>query len=257
MGKVILGVFLGIGLLMLIGLVASTNSTKTTSGQASSPTVTASENPVLPEPSTSVSAVKLWSDYQANEVAADNAYKDRRLAVSGQVSGIKKDFMNKTFLLLASPNEFMDVHAHLKGEYVSEAAGLRVGEMILLDCDGGGMIVGSPVLRDCTIQHETPRETARISSSAPQPEAQVAVPNAVTNTKPVYLPSARVKELMRQEDLVNDKCRGGAGDDPATEKACTERDGLYDAIKAQGWCWGHDGQSEAEKDWEYCGPVAQ
>lgn len=257
MGKVILGVFLGIGFLMFIGLVASTNSTKTATSQASSPTVAASENPAMPEPSMSVSAVKLWSDYQANEVAADNAYKNRRLAVSGQISGIKKDFMDKTYLLLASPNEFMDVHADLKGEYVSEAAGLRVGQMVVLDCDGGGMIVGSPVLRDCSIQHETPKETATIGSSAPQPEAQVALPNTVANTKPVYLPSARVKELMRQEELVNDKCRGGAGDDPATEKACTDRDALYDAIKAQGWCWGHEGQFGAEKDWEYCGPVAQ
>lgn len=255
MGKVILGVFLGIVFLMFIGMVFSTKRTNPTVSETSSAPVD-SGHPVVPEPSMSVSAVKLWSDYQANEVAADNVYKGRRLAVSGQVSGIKKDFMDKSFLTLASPNEFMDVHADLEDEYVSEAANLRQGQMILLECDGAGMMIGSPILKNCSIHHETRSEAGANNNLTPQLEAQASL-KQTENAKPTIIPSAKVSELMKQEEVLNDKCRGGAGDDEVTQKACIDREGLLDVIKARGWCWGHAGQTGADKDWEYCGAMSQ
>lgn len=58
--------------------------------------------------------------------------------------------------------------------------------------------------------------------------------------------------LFAQEDKLNDRCRGGSGDDPNTQKACDARDKIDAQLKQMGWCWGHAGQIEADKKWEHC-----
>jgi hypothetical protein len=59
---------------------------------------------------------------------------------------------------------------------------------------------------------------------------------------------------MNQEDVLNDKCRDGVGDadDKATQKVCEARDIILGEIKTKGWCWGHDGQIGADRNWEPC-----
>ena len=99
-----------------------------------------------------VTALQLWSDYQANEVAADAEYKDKALAVHGVLASIDKDFTDSVVLQLRTPNEFMPVHAALKDSETQKAAALSKGGKTTLLCRGGGMVIGSPVLSDCTIQ---------------------------------------------------------------------------------------------------------
>lgn len=65
-------------------------------------------------------------------------------------------------------------------------------------------------------------------------------------------PPKEVAQLIAQEETLNDKCRGGSGDDPATLKACDERDVIFRKIKAKNWCWGHDDQIGADRTWERC-----
>ena len=65
-------------------------------------------------------------------------------------------------------------------------------------------------------------------------------------------PPKDVALLIAQAETLNDKCRGGSGDDPATEKACGERDVVFRKIKAKNWCWGHDGQVGSDRTWERC-----
>ncbi len=62
-----------------------------------------------------------------------------------------------------------------------------------------------------------------------------------------------VNALKKREDQLNDKCRGGSGDDPATEKACDDRDKVFAQLKDAGWCWGTPDQIEADKTWVKCG----
>lgn len=78
--------------------------------------------------------------------------------------------------------------------------------------------------------------------------------NMPCNRAPVAsdTPSKDVVLLIAQAETLNDKCRGGSGDDPATEKACGERDVIFRKIKAKNWCWGHDGQVGADRTWEPC-----
>lgn len=65
-------------------------------------------------------------------------------------------------------------------------------------------------------------------------------------------PPKDIAQLIARAERLNDKCRGGPGDDPATEKACGARDVTFRKIKAKNWCWGHDGQVGADRTWERC-----
>lgn len=100
----------------------------------------------------SVSAERLFDDYQANEVAADNIYKGRPLIVTGVIDGIRKDFMDNTYVTLTTANPFMSVHANLRPTEVSAVTSLAKGMGVRLICVGSGMIVGSPMLKNCVLQ---------------------------------------------------------------------------------------------------------
>ena len=51
---------------------------------------------------------QLWNEYEANEVAADEKYKGKRLLVAGVVDSIDKDVFNNVVLHLRSPNQCHD-----------------------------------------------------------------------------------------------------------------------------------------------------
>jgi hypothetical protein len=112
------------------------------------------ENPAFAEAvrnrPVAVTAIQLFNAYQDNEVQADMLYKDKRLLVSGKVDKVSKDVMDKPFVNLATSNMFMSVLAYDMPE--SAVASLRKGTALTLLCHGGGMTIGSPMLRDCTIQ---------------------------------------------------------------------------------------------------------
>lgn len=97
-----------------------------------------------------VTAAQLFDAYQDNEVQADMQYKDKRLLVSGKVDKVSKDVMDKPFVSLSTSNMFMSVLAYDMPE--SAVVTLRKGMPLQLLCRGGGMTLGSPMLRDCGVQ---------------------------------------------------------------------------------------------------------
>jgi len=96
-------------------------------------------------------ASDLWRSYSANEVAADDKWKGRSLHVVGTLQSIGKDFADDVILQLRSPNQFMPTRAYLNESETDTAATLRKGQRVLLTCTCQGRIVGSPVLKNCTI----------------------------------------------------------------------------------------------------------
>jgi hypothetical protein len=99
-----------------------------------------------------VEAADLWHAYDANEVAADNKWKGQRFLVTGILQSVSKDFTNDIILDLRSPNQFSPTRAYLNANQSSTAAGLRKRQEVLLTCTCDGLIVGSPVLKDCMIE---------------------------------------------------------------------------------------------------------
>ena len=127
------------------------------------PTVSTAASVVAPEPrvapppppveeATRVDAIKLWSDYHDNEVAADDQYKGRLLLVDGVVASIDKDFLDHIVIHLKSRNEFMWTMATMKDAEKRTAASLRRGQRVRVQCRGGTVIIGSPTLEDCTFR---------------------------------------------------------------------------------------------------------
>jgi uncharacterized membrane protein YvbJ len=100
------------------------------------------------ESSTAVTAEDLAAAYKANEVSADNKYKGKRLLVSGTVDSINKDFKNSIWVGLATDNQFLPIHA--EGFVPQQVSEWRKGNKIEITCIGAGMVVGSPLLKECT-----------------------------------------------------------------------------------------------------------
>lgn len=101
-------------------------------------------------PAVEVTASQLFAAYEANEVAADNEYKGKALAVSGKVAGINKDFTDEVYVELESGSPFQSIHA--RGIPQDAAAALQKGQSITVECVGSGLMVGSPILKDCTLR---------------------------------------------------------------------------------------------------------
>lgn len=99
-----------------------------------------------------VTALQLSKAYNANEVAADQKYKGKEMLVYGIITGIDKDFMNDIVVNLNSGNSFLPVRAHLEGGQDDKAASLAKGGEIIVQCSGGGFIIGSAVLNKCAIK---------------------------------------------------------------------------------------------------------
>lgn len=99
-----------------------------------------------------VSAESLWSQYHANEIAADARYNGKRLAVVGWVQEIAAGpFGNAMIVRLETGSDFSPVQATLLESEREKAAGLRKGEKVGLICIGRGMSLGAPMVDGCQI----------------------------------------------------------------------------------------------------------
>lgn len=96
-----------------------------------------------------VTALQLWRDYQANEVSADAQYKGKKLLVTGAVASIDKGPLGGIHVRLRTPNMFMHVSAEMEDAEAAAAGQLGKGQPVRLQCQGAGMVIGSPMLSDC------------------------------------------------------------------------------------------------------------
>ncbi|HIH2654753.1 TPA: OB-fold protein [Burkholderia cenocepacia] len=137
-----------VGVVFVIGMVGAIFGEKPTAEQS---TVS---NPVSerskPIETISVTAAALFAAYDKNEVAADQKYKGKALSVSGTIQSIDKDAFDNIVVKLRTSNEFMPVNAYLSKGHEALAAALEKGNKVTWTCEGGGRLIGSPMLRDCT-----------------------------------------------------------------------------------------------------------
>ena len=100
-------------------------------------------------PDVTITAMQLWKDYDANEVAADNKYKGKWLLVSGEVDSVTKDFSGWPYIILKSPNLIMRTPVRFSSDQTTFAAGLQKGQTVSTLCRCRGQSMGSPDLVDC------------------------------------------------------------------------------------------------------------
>jgi hypothetical protein len=143
---------LGWILAAIMGLVLFSVLRSSSHNPASSP-VAAPTPTIAATPSLAVTAPQLYRDYHRNEVSADTKYKGKTLAVTGRVTGISKDFAGGVYLTLDNgESEFLGIHAELQPSEVDKASTLSKGRTVTVVCEGGEMVIGTPILKDCVIQ---------------------------------------------------------------------------------------------------------
>ncbi len=135
-GIVLLVLFGGCaGLVIIVGATADKKDTKTKK-----------------EELVEVSAVDLHKEYDKNEVAADEKYKNKKLRVTGKINEISKNFVDDVVLQLESGEAFLTVHATMKDSEKKKAAKLDKGEEVTLECKGKGRLLSSAMLDDCVFE---------------------------------------------------------------------------------------------------------
>jgi hypothetical protein len=97
----------------------------------------------------SLGAVRLWRDYEENEVAADTRYKGQRLSVTGTIVSIERDYEGRPVLHLFAGNALFPVMATLNKADIPAAAQLKKGGLVVVRCVGAGREMRMPQLERC------------------------------------------------------------------------------------------------------------
>lgn len=101
----------------------------------------------------------IWDDYQRNEVAADNLYRNHRLSLIALVTNIRKDaFQTITLDLAATQTERLQ--ARFNEQWAAQVGQLDKGEIVQVTCVGQGLVLGTPMLSQCSVDWSQPKEIA-------------------------------------------------------------------------------------------------
>lgn len=125
---------------------------------------------------------------------------------------------------------------------------IRAAQQALADC---GYDVGHP---DGILGPRTEQAVGhfRLHYKLNREIALSELPALVRERCPRAIAPDETKRLITQLEALDDRCRGGSGDDLGTMAACDQRQVIVDALMARGWCYGHEPQPMAERHWEPC-----
>lgn len=106
-----------------------------------------------PKETVAVDSRELGRAYEANEVAAQQLYGNKRLEVTGTLESIELDFADDPVLSLPGINEFSNVRATFPKEATTQTSALTKGQSVTVVCDTISEVMGSPMLSDCTLKN--------------------------------------------------------------------------------------------------------
>jgi Na+-transporting methylmalonyl-CoA/oxaloacetate decarboxylase gamma subunit len=118
-------------------------------GEAAAAATEANAAKAKRDSATKVSANELFNAYQANEMAAQKQYSDKLLEVSGTVSGVALDILDKPVVSLSTSNQFMSVSVYLTEATQSQAADYSKGQKITVVCEEISELASMPQLKEC------------------------------------------------------------------------------------------------------------
>lgn len=96
-----------------------------------------------------VSPKKLFADYEANEVSADDLYKGKILRVSGTVAKIGKDVLDTPYIEFSTGDAVFGVQCMFDDTGV--LGSLKKGQKVTVRCKGDGKM-GNVILRGCMVE---------------------------------------------------------------------------------------------------------
>ncbi len=97
-----------------------------------------------------VTSVKLYADYKANEISADNTYKGKLVEVSGTVDDIGKDILDKPYVTLKTDDFLGSVQCMLDDAAIAEASTLAEGAKVIMRGRVNGLL-GNVLVKNCIL----------------------------------------------------------------------------------------------------------
>ncbi len=99
-----------------------------------------------------VTALKLYTDYDANEVAADAKYKGNLVRVSGTVGSIGKDVLDTPYVTLSADQyDFKSVQCMFGTKDSAVLAELSKGQQVTLEGEVSGKSLTNVLVRSCRV----------------------------------------------------------------------------------------------------------
>ncbi len=98
-----------------------------------------------------ITATELYSEYSANEIRADELYKNKILWVDGKINSIGKDLFDSMYLTLETENLIGGVQCMLKSSEKQKAMSLEEGDYVIVQGKNKGESVMNIILRECVI----------------------------------------------------------------------------------------------------------
>ena len=99
-----------------------------------------------------VSAAEIAKAYEANTVAADQQFKDKKVKVSGTIGDINTNFMGNPYITMTGgENPFMLPQFHFDKGAADQIAKLSKGKKVTVICTGNGDVAKTPMLGDCSL----------------------------------------------------------------------------------------------------------
>jgi hypothetical protein len=101
------------------------------------------------KPNVTVSARKLYKEYNANEIAADEKYKGQIIQVSGIIRDIGNDIMDNAYVTLIGDQYFGDIQCYFNEKSI--VAGLSKGKRITVIGSCSGLMMNVQI-NNCIIK---------------------------------------------------------------------------------------------------------
>lgn len=148
-----LGVFYWAAIIFTALLVIGTAPGKHNEDDSKSALNSASNKSIAQEQVMRVAIDKILSDYESNEISADNTYKGKLIQVSGIVGDIKKDITNSLYVTIGTGEQFQlpVVQAFFDNAKSSQLAELQKGQQVTVVCRVNGLMM-NVLVKNCALQ---------------------------------------------------------------------------------------------------------
>ncbi len=107
-------------------------------------------NPYVPKVDLEINAIDLFEAYEANEVAADELYKDKKVLIEGVVGSIGKDITNAPYVSLEI-GYLKSVNCYFSDENNKELSKLIKGDRVQIIGKCGGLSLTSVIIKKCEL----------------------------------------------------------------------------------------------------------
>ena len=105
----------------------------------------------IPTPPIIVDAATLFSEYEENEVRADERYKGKNLQISGSIDSVGKDILDHMYVTLNAGKQIFHIQCFFDKSHANTLASLNKGTFVTVvgQCDGK---FGNILLKGCTLR---------------------------------------------------------------------------------------------------------